>query len=209
MSKNIRLNNTDYSGVSTVQLPTTSGGTATFKDTDEITTPSGVKNITENGTHDVTNFASAVVNVPTETTGGGASFELKGTYTVNTTGYVYNESTIDNAVLTPSYENGMIVLVVDSADSDWSDNANGLSRLFLIYTSDKYTVVSQGYRSGNGEQCAGNNQPIVRETTGAGNFIKPSFGNTYTNYLNSGQSVKKYEMELDSTIAQALLYYSA
>ena len=180
MSKNIKLNDTDYNGVSTVQLPTTDGGTATFKDVDEITPSSG-----------------------------GSGFELKGTYTVNTSGYVYDKSTIDNAVLTPSYENGMIVLVSDSADSDWTDNANGLSRLFLIYTSDKYTLVSQGYRSGNSEQCAGNNQPVARETTGAGNFIKPSFGNIYTCYLNSRQSVKKYEMELDSTIVQALLYYAS
>lgn len=73
MSKNIKLNNTNYNGVSTVQLPTSSGGTATFKDTDEITTPSGSKTITTNGTHDVTNFASAVVNVPTS---GGSSSDL-------------------------------------------------------------------------------------------------------------------------------------
>lgn len=63
MSKNIKLNDTDYTGISTVQLPTTNGGTASFKDTDEITTPSGSKTITENGTHDVTNFAKAIVNV--------------------------------------------------------------------------------------------------------------------------------------------------
>lgn len=63
MSKNIKLNDTDYTGISTVQLPTTDGGTASFKDTDEITTPSGSKTITENGTHDVTNFAEAIVNV--------------------------------------------------------------------------------------------------------------------------------------------------
>lgn len=63
MSKNIKLNNTSYNGVSTVQLPTTTGGKATFKDVDEITTPSGTKTITENGTHDVKNYAQAVVNV--------------------------------------------------------------------------------------------------------------------------------------------------
>lgn len=83
MSKNIKLNNKDYNGVSTVQLPTTSGGTATFKDTDEIKTPSGSITITMNGTHDVTNFESAIVNVPT---GGGSgssenSYEM-GTFTL-------------------------------------------------------------------------------------------------------------------------------
>lgn len=83
MSKNIKLNNTDYNGVSTVQLPTTSGRTATFKDTDEIKTPSGSTTITKNGTHDVTNFASAIVNV--RTSGGSGSSENSyeiGTFTL-------------------------------------------------------------------------------------------------------------------------------
>ena len=45
MSKNIKLNDTDYNGISTVQLPTTDGGTATFKDTDEITVPSETQTV--------------------------------------------------------------------------------------------------------------------------------------------------------------------
>lgn len=63
MSKNVTVNGVDYTGVSQVQLPTSSGGTALFKDVDEITTPSGSVTITENGTHDVSNYAQAVVNV--------------------------------------------------------------------------------------------------------------------------------------------------
>lgn len=73
MSKNIKLNDTDYTGISTVQLPTTDGGTASFKDTDEITTPSGSLSITENGTFDVTKFASAIVNVVSS--GGSGDME--------------------------------------------------------------------------------------------------------------------------------------
>ena len=36
MSKNVKLNGKDYLGVSTIQVPTTSGGVASFKDVDEI-----------------------------------------------------------------------------------------------------------------------------------------------------------------------------
>lgn len=179
MSKNIKLNNTNYTGISTVQLPTADGGTATFQDVDEITES------------------------------GGGGFELKGTYTAVNTGYIYKSTTINQAVFTPSYSSGIIILVADSADTDWSDSANGVSRVIVIYTSDKYILASQGYRSEAGGQNSGINAPIARTTTGAGNAIEPTFGNAYTAYINAGQSVKKYEMELNSNIAEALLYYSA
>lgn len=63
MSKNVMIGGKTYNGVSTVQLSTATGGTATFKDTDEITIPSGSKTITENGTFDVAAFSQAIVNV--------------------------------------------------------------------------------------------------------------------------------------------------
>lgn len=63
MSKNVNVNGVDYTGVSQVQLKTTAGGTALFKDVDEITEPSGSVTITENGTHNVSAYAQAVVSV--------------------------------------------------------------------------------------------------------------------------------------------------
>lgn len=77
MSKNVNVNGVDYSGVSQVQLNTTEGGTALFKDVDEITTPSGSMDITENGTFDVSTYAQAVVNVAASGGSAGAS----GTFT--------------------------------------------------------------------------------------------------------------------------------
>lgn len=74
MSKNVKVNDMTYNGVSTVELPLASGsGKAQFKDVDEINTPSGSVTITENGTHDVTNYASAVVNVESDGGSGGAT----------------------------------------------------------------------------------------------------------------------------------------
>lgn len=75
MSKNVKLNGNDYLGVSTIQIPTTDGETSSFKDVDEIAVPTGSKNITENGTYDVSAFASAVVNVPTGGSGGDTAME--------------------------------------------------------------------------------------------------------------------------------------
>ena len=55
---NISLLGATYSGVAGVTLPKSGGGTATFPWVE------GSETKTENGTYDVTNLASLVVNVP-------------------------------------------------------------------------------------------------------------------------------------------------
>ena len=70
MSKNLKVNNTTYNGISIIQLPLSDGsGKAQFKDVDEILLPTGSISITSNGTHDVSNYANAIVNVQTSSGG--------------------------------------------------------------------------------------------------------------------------------------------
>ena len=138
MSKNIKLNDTNYNGVSTVQLPTVEGRTATFKDTDEITTPTGTKTITENGTFDVTNFAQAIVNVASS---GGGTESASGTFVGDGTRnislslpataehlVVYSESYV-NEKLTPESCEAFAFLV-----GFWSKNR------FVLYGGNNYNA---------------------------------------------------------------------
>jgi hypothetical protein len=61
MSINVTIDGTKYSGVDQVDV----GGKSLHLESD-VVAPSGSVTITENGTHDVTNYASAVVNVAGE-----------------------------------------------------------------------------------------------------------------------------------------------
>ena len=66
MSKNVRVNNVNYTGISQVKLNTVDGDTALFKDADEITEPSGDLEVTENGTYNVSRYKNVIINVPME-----------------------------------------------------------------------------------------------------------------------------------------------
>lgn len=64
----------------------TTGAIKVAKIPDSYIQPSGTKAIAENGTHDVTSFASVEVNVPTSGGGGGGGAVEAGTLTVSFTG---------------------------------------------------------------------------------------------------------------------------
>jgi hypothetical protein len=79
MSKDVKVNEKNYTGVSIIQLPLADGnGNAQFKDVDEIIAPSGTKIITTNGTHDVKDYASVNVNVESGGSGGYSIDDLAG-----------------------------------------------------------------------------------------------------------------------------------
>lgn len=75
MSKNVVINGKTYNSVGTIKLEQANGNLAEFRDVDEISTPSGSVTITENGTHNVKNYETAVVNVSGE--GGSPVLQTK------------------------------------------------------------------------------------------------------------------------------------
>lgn len=97
MSKNIVLKGNTYSGVSFIDVKTDEGETVRFQDVDEITTPSGSIEIKENGTFDVSKYASAVVNVISS--GSGLSNISTGTATPSSTHQLYIP--VDESMGTP------------------------------------------------------------------------------------------------------------
>lgn len=132
MSKNIIINGTTYSGISTIRSKT-SGGTTDFKDIDEISSPSGSIKITSNGIHDVTNYASADVNV--ESGGSFSATELPVTYydagaissmTITNVDGSTIESATSNSAAARFVQNGGILVALPSLD--WTGT------IFIRYT---------------------------------------------------------------------------
>lgn len=64
--KNVILNGKTYTGVSTLDLTDTGGETVVFQDVDEVSKPTGSLEVTENGTYDISGYASVIINVPVE-----------------------------------------------------------------------------------------------------------------------------------------------
>jgi hypothetical protein len=131
MSKYIKLNDISYGGISTVELPTPSGGMATFKDIDEIITPSGTVTITSNGTHNVSNYENALVEVAQA---GGGSMEI-GTFVGDGTRYV--------TIPVTSAKTHLLIVI----DEDWVTNYVDYPDHGIIhYVADKDAKIINGLR---------------------------------------------------------------
>lgn len=155
MSKNVKVNGVDYTGVSQVQLPTTAGGTALFKDVDEITTPSGSVTITENGTHNVTNYAQAVVNVAS----GGESADNYEDFVKLLVGYT---PTIDED-LHFTIPDGVTVLRESALSGMYPDSIKGIVYITLPDSIEEINAKAFDY---NYRICIGQLPPNLKAING-------------------------------------------
>lgn len=168
-SPNISLLGATYSGVNGVTLPKSGGGTATFPWVE------GQKTITENGTVDVTNFASVLVNVAG---GGGSSNFVHGTFTTQ-------GSAGAQTVSIPYTGSGypiMVVVVVNggaynSAVSGWY---NSVQRYAVgQYTMTKAVMTSAPTYGTSGSQNYGVTTAIYKNSTSSStSYTRTSAMNT-------------------------------
>ena len=141
-------------------------------------TPTGTKSITENGTYDVTAFASAQVDVPTVTPTGTKQISItqNGTTTEDVTNYANAEITVD--VSGGSGRDYLAEICEGTITRLDDENITNMSiSLFRGYTKSSLTVFLENCKTLSGGYCFGGSGvknvvlPALEKVTSAGYFF--------------------------------------
>ena len=191
MSKNVKVNDKTYSGVSTVELPLASGsGKAQFKDVDEITTPSGSVTITENGTHDVTNYASAVVNVASE--GGGGSVGYKKTLLATA---VASTAEVSNGQLVFENVDHVEMFKILMIEANPAEITSNQQRMIVLFNNSWSIAMGVRFNGANAEnEYSSSNVQMTYDSTNRTYTIK---GAGSSSKLANGVTYSLYEIDID------------
>lgn len=122
---------------------------------DTYTQPSGTLNVTENGTHDVKNYASVNVNVPTSGGGGGGDGSVE-TCTV-TVDLSVHPSVYISVYAFPIYKNGEVAVVAQMGNGmgvirSLTVNNVVCGATFYVEFSNAVSVASYTWCAANGVQ---------------------------------------------------------
>lgn len=170
MAQNVTIAGRSYTGVPSINVPKTGGGTATFYDVQ------GSQTITSNGTYDVTTDASVVVNVSGG--GGGASNIVEGTFTTESSAGVHS---INLSYSGSGYPIACMVVVeggaYNSAISGWY---NSLQRYAVgQWTMSKSVMTSSPTYTTSGTQNQGVTTWIYKNSTSSStSYTRSSAMNT-------------------------------
>lgn len=180
MSKNVKVNGVNYSGVSQVQLPTTAGGTALFKDVDEITEGGGG--------FDIDTAETLLCTVETE--------DLIG-------------NILAAHPITPKYKKEMLLLTVRGANAPTKET-NTLRAVHFFVDNDivwayelrcyQKLVAPDSIESFIGRADGGENGMTMGMVSSAYTKIENgalTFSATFKRYVAAGNTVSYYEVPLD------------
>lgn len=183
MSKNVKVNGVDYTGVSQVQLPTTDGATALFKDVDEITEGGGG--------FDIDTAETLLCTVETE--------DLIG-------------NILAAHPITPKYQNELLILIIRGGNVITQGGGTLRSMYWCIngtttsvlnnYVNNKLVAPNTAklfYGSGSEE----NNGYMTGVSTSLTNLDANGalkVNANYKYYVAAGNTVSYYEVPLDITV---------